>query len=959
MAGVVLVTDSPLQGLLLRRQLVATSPSGGLSNIQVKMLDEVIRDTNAKLGLDPILLPSDSALDAASYSAMQNNKTLSSKGSEALTTATEISSVFKSLRYVSNEQLGKLLQVELSETQTAVIESVLGAREILESKLGISNFSAAITKLISTIQERDFASKELILVITSTLPRLAEEFLTSLGKSKRFIVDEFEKKVDSVELFITAPDPQTEAALAVSQVAAFAKKGTHPFDIAVIYSDSKQYARFLASAFDDAGIIWHGAIDSISQTSGIYRGFDLILQMLNQRTSTNSGAERALVMRLLESGDFFVDGMRLEAELCRKFVRDKELYGDAVEWLKVIKKVADPANKRDAKALEELKALLKTLQKSLAKMASSENWTEFGQELFAVIESFYLGANEDNLSDEEKKVVSMFRQVLLQELPELDEVVGAGKSGLRPTAEAAQDFLERKIGTKNVRHGSLNVGVHVSGIEEARVLNFEKIILVGATEGFLPGPATTSAFLTEEMLEHVGELGQGAIASSDQGKVLGLNLLALLGDKSPVITRSRAAMVGKLDNVTSRFIDVESVKTKHVSVSSMNEFVRENSHFPLVSLRHLEIVEHGASGQELSYEESLILEALKIFRSPANTGYFGVVNNFDDKLSISNKFLSASAIEGFMNCEYKFFVTKILGIYTGDREDKLSAWRAKDFGNLIHYSMESFLNDLDAENELPDGESGFSNEQINLYFSKYLKEGLEDFYAKGHDAWRAGFEAHMTRVERNLRDFFKNEFTKVRREGHLAVYAAELAFGHEKDDKVRVTLDVPGRPGVKFAGRIDRVDLSADGKNAGVLDFKSGKYSNKVETSLGKPLGPRSPNRGQSMRTKVQDLVYLMAVKKRYPNLEKVDVNFAYIATGSETNFVPAAWMDDAEGQLAKIIETIYAAQDKGEFVVSHDSAISEHTLCDTCQRLGWVAEQLRLAGSVANAAMGEDGSDD
>jgi len=957
MAEVVLVADDPLQGLLLRRQLVSSSPSAGLGNIQVKMIDEVIRDTNSKLGLDPILLPSNSALDAASYASMQNNETLSRKGSEALTTANEISNVFNSLRHVSNERLEKLLQEELSDTQSAVIESVLSARGILESKLGISNFSAEVEKLIATIEETKFSSRELTLVVTSTLPRLADEFFTSLGNAKRFVVEQAEQRIESVDAFISAPDPQTEAAIAVSQVAALAKSGTHPFDIAVVYSDAKQYARLLGTAFDDAGIAWHGTVDVISQTSGIYRGFNLILEMLSRRTATHSGAERALVMRLLESGDFFVDDMRLDSELCRKFVRDKELYGDACEWLRVIKKVADPANKRDLKAVEELKALLRTLQKSLEQIANAQDWTTFGQELFAIIDSFYLGVNEDNLNDDEEKVVSLFRQVLLQELPELDQVSGEAKTGLRPTAQAAVAFLERKIGQKNVRHGSLNAGVHLSGIDEIRILNFEKLILVGATEGLLPGVVNESSFLTDEMLEHLGELGQGTIATTEQSKVLGSNLISLLADKTPVITRSRAAMIGKLDNIPSRFLNIDSIKKKLVTVSSINELIQRNSVFPIVSATNINLAAYATAADKPKDAQKLIAEALKVYRTPTTSGYFGVVHNFADNLSISKKFLSPTAIEGFMDCEFKFFVTKVLGIYTGDREDKLDDWRAKDFGNLIHNSMEEFLNDLAAKNELPDGESPFSEDQIDLYFSKYLQEGLADFYAKGHDGWRAGFEAHMTRVERNLRDFFKNEFSKVRSEKKLAVYASELAFGHEPDVKDRVTLDVPGRDPIQLVGRIDLLDLSADGKKAGVLDFKSGRYSAEVESGLGRPK-KSGPNKGLPVRTKVQDLVYSIAVRKRYKDLDSVDVHFAYIADGIETKFVKAAWADNPETKLAEIVEDIYLAQDRGTFGVTHTSAITKETFCDVCRRLGWVAEQLRLAGK-ANGTNDEDGSDD
>lgn len=542
-------------------------------------------------------------------------------------------------------------------------------------------------------------------------------------------------------------------------------------------------------------------------------------------------------------------------------------------------------------------------------------------------------------------------------MPELDQVSGEGKAGLRPTAEAATAFLERKIGQKNLRHGSLNVGVHLSGIDEIRILNFEKIILVGATEGLLPGAASESSFLTDQMLEYLGEIGQAAIATTEQSKVLGSNLIALLADKTPVITRSRGAMIGKLDNIPSRFLNLDSLKEKLVTVSSMNELIRQNSEFPIVSATNIKLVENATSAEEPKNGQKLIAEALKVYREPTTSGYFGIIDNFSENLSISQKFLSPTAIEGFIDCEYKFFVTKILGIYTADRGDKLDDWRAKDFGNLIHNSMEAFLNDLAATNELPDGDSAFSQDQIDLYFSKYLQEGLSDFYAKGHDGWRAGFEAHMTRVERNLRDFFKNEFSQVRSEDKLGVYASELGFGQGPDVNDRVTLDVPGRDPIQLVGRIDLLDLSADGKKAGVLDFKSGAYSSKVEAGLGRKM-MGGPNRGLVMRTKVQDLVYSIAVRKRYKNLDSVNVHFAYIADGNATKFVKAAWADQAETKLAEIVEGIYLAEDNGKFRVTHNAAITKETLCDVCRRLGWVAEQLRLAGKISGSA-DEDGSDD
>ena len=406
MAPVVLVTDSPLQGLLLRRQLVETGDSGAVGNIQTKVIDEVISDLFRTLGLSSSYFPSEAALDAACYSAMLTNPTFASARSDALTTANGIANVYSKLRFNTDAELQSLLSGALSDTQKAVIESVIAARKILQVKLGLEKLPEKIESVIAAINsgKTHVKTNVLYLVLTENLPKLVGTLFQTLSSCVRYEVSSAEPKITSAEKYFTAPDPQTEATLAVSQLVELIDSDTDPFDVAIAYSNGPQYARLLGTALDDAGIAWNGAVDTISQTSSLYRGFDLILQMLESRTTTKSGADRPLVMRLLESGDFFVDDMLLDSNLCRQFVRDKEIYGDAISWLKVIGNLPNASKPREVKAGGELKALLKALQKALQNIADSGNWADFGTELFGIVSSFYLGANEDNLSDDEKNV---------------------------------------------------------------------------------------------------------------------------------------------------------------------------------------------------------------------------------------------------------------------------------------------------------------------------------------------------------------------------------------------------------------------------------------------------------------------------------------------------------------------------------------------------------------------------
>jgi hypothetical protein len=90
-------------------------------------------------------------------------------------------------------------------------------------------------------------------------------------------------------------------------------------------------------------------------------------------------------------------------------------------------------------------------------------------------------------------------------------------------------------------------------------------------------------------------------------------------------------------------------------------------------------------------------------------------------------------------------------------------------------------------------------------------------------------------------------------------------------------------------------------------------------------------------------LVYTVALRDKFPSLKNVEVTFAFISSGTKTEYVRAEWSEPAEIKLAEILEQIYQAEDDAEFSVSHSAKIGDNTYCDVCQRLGWVAEQLRL----------------
>jgi hypothetical protein len=942
LAAIVLIVDNPMQGLLLRRQLVNSTDSEAIGNIQVKTFEDLVSDLSLELGLPDCSLPADSLIDAACYSAMLNNSLMQKNRAESLSTAMAIAIVFKDLKFVTEENLQKLSREEfLSETQRSVIQCVLYAREVLLKKSGSTFIGDAIDELVAKLNETPNSQLRdaTYLIVTKTTPASLEHLLQALPKVDSFAIDR--KNADQVlaqaDKYLTASDPQTEVQVAVGSLIKLIQEGIHPYDIAITYSDKKQYARLLATALDNANISWHGTAETIAQASRLFQGADLILQMLEHKTSTKSGVERPLLMRLLESGNFSIDGLALDADKCRQFVRDKEIYGDAVGWYPILPTLVKEGNKREAAAVDELKVLIRFLQKTLASLSEAPNWTEFGEVLYSALDEIYGQEHLASLGEIDVDVLGRFQQICLIEFAELDALNPSGNKGLIPSAKSVRTFIMRKIGDRNRRTGSLHTGVHVSGLDEVRTLRFERVIFIGATDGLLPPGVSESAFLTDEMLCAIGELGKGSIPVSEKNQQTGADFVAYLSESQPIILRSRGAMLGKLDDIESRYLALP--KEILTNVDSFESLYSVDLDLPLGSQQLSSVLARRQSQDESSTHEQRVIKALNEFRQPKFDEFFG---NLDDYVKAHGvvweprgKSISATAIEQFIKCRYGFFVKNTLGFYTGERKDTLAQWRSKDFGNLVHYAMENFINDLKEKGHLPKAGEDFSPKDVDAFFEVYLREQLKAFYAKGHDVWRAGFETHMSRVTKILKHFFESEQERLRAPLGLGVESSELAFGYKDTPPVTAT-SIDGTS-VKLNGRIDRVDLSADGKSAGVLDFKTGTIVG-YDKKVGKPAS-KGKNAGQPARELVQDLVYTVALSQIFTGLEKTTVNYAFIAASGVTEYLSANWREEPNLQLADFLQQMIDAGASGHFPVGHNGSVNEHSYCSACERLGTVAE--------------------
>jgi ATP-dependent helicase/DNAse subunit B len=244
---------------------------------------------------------------------------------------------------------------------------------------------------------------------------------------------------------------------------------------------------------------------------------------------------------------------------------------------------------------------------------------------------------------------------------------------------------------------------------------------------------------------------------------------------------------------------------------------------------------------------------------------------------LTDKALSPSAIETYLKCPHKFFVTKILGFVFEDDDDEIEVFRASDFGTIVHSSFELFHKLCLADNHLPNFGEAFSETAIEK-FSLIFNQECDRAIAKGQAGWLPLFEQKRTTVLKNLNLYFglehKHRNTSpggqflLREAFALRPHLAEYSF--DLDGLMPIQIPVEGSKTthkIQFKGRMDRADKSRSDYLAGIVDFKTG----------------RAASITSSAEEHIQDLVYSYALRHNSADFSNTKiVLFSYLTLNKE-----------------------------------------------------------------------------
>ncbi|MGN0531888.1 MAG: PD-(D/E)XK nuclease family protein [Eubacterium sp.] len=359
--------------------------------------------------------------------------------------------------------------------------------------------------------------------------------------------------------------------------------------------------------------------------------------------------------------------------------------------------------------------------------------------------------------------------------------------------------------------------VQIGSADRMRYDNPKAVFIVGANEGEFPMSVVSSGLLSEA--------DRSALISNDfklysYGETLNAQekYFAYMAVSAPT-DRLYVSYIGTGEHSESSIVrEIKSILPNIPVAHSTNDFGLDNLYSDGNSFDLL--VNH--------YNENTdIVNSLKEYFSSSEdyhdrlNAVESIVGNEDIKLNNTdiakalfkeNMYLSASRIEEYYNCAFRYFCK--FGI--GARPRSKAEMDPMQTGTVIHYVLEQLVKNNDI--------SAMDDAQIKLEVNRYLNYYLNNLMG---DA--TGFTARFNYKFLRLSDMLTTVATRLRDEFSQSDFRAsafELKIGDGADNEPVKSYDIPLENGgsIRIKGSIDRVDVFDDGgiRYVRVVDYKSG-----------------------------------------------------------------------------------------------------------------------------------------
>ena len=467
--------------------------------------------------------------------------------------------------------------------------------------------------------------------------------------------------------------------------------------------------------------------------------------------------------------------------------------------------------------------------------------------------TFDLEAATEDYANGAEQAVEQRAYDLVDEVLSSFESLSAVDSDLSPLALFTRAFDGVPI---RVPQRAAGGHVEVMGMLDARMRSFEKVFLVGLTSEHFPVTPERPAFF-EEMTDAHPRFDTGD--ERLRGRYLFATLLANVdeltittpetGDDESAVVQS--PVLDELQRVTG----IEPEDGVDERVGSREDLLRHVAE----TTNRREAVSRAGDRGDLSPEQTKRTD--RGLRCAAHRGTAGLTDHDGllDTETVAEVYppskrepYSASRIERYVECGFKFYADKVLGIEDPDDVEVLPT--PLETGSYVHDVLERFFADLQDEAEDGVDLTAFERDELaahlreiavdelrdtdfeydDLFYERWKAELFAGLDADGSAPYKSGTKPHDAPERGLFATFLDNELS---RDGVARPHLFEAPFGAglPDSDAGPFTVERPDGSTVAIRGYIDRVDVSRDGDQPTLTlyDYKTGRAPYMTKTTGG------------------------------------------------------------------------------------------------------------------------------
>jgi ATP-dependent helicase/nuclease subunit B len=291
-------------------------------------------------------------------------------------------------------------------------------------------------------------------------------------------------------------------------------------------------------------------------------------------------------------------------------------------------------------------------------------------------------------------------------------------------------------------------------------------------------------------------------------------------------------------------------------------------------------------------------------------------------LGTGNSQLSASRVEEYAKCPYLFYLRRVQELEKWEEEEQVEGLDPLVRGQVMHSILESFMKEFAGERFVRTALT-----ELAAALSAHARRMLEECRP-------AALPDLLWEIERDRLLATLDEWLRFEREDRVSPWRTlylERAFGTFGGVTESPPYQVQGEgASIEFRGRVDRIDVSPDGRHARVIDYKTGTL----------PVSMKSGKRTLLMGgEKIQLAVYCgaLAGMPELASVESVEGEYLHLQTRDATVEACSYSMQElgtAMQRLPEMLTVISEGIGRGVFPARASGRVFPYGHCEYCDFL-------------------------